>query len=525
MPTDLAADTIASVPLSAITESPTNPRKAFDKAPLTELAEDIARRGILQPLLLRPAPQLAAKAGTYELVFGHRRFRAAKLAGLKLVPAMVRTLSDAEVLEVQLMENLKRADLHPLEAADGYRQLHEVHGLSVEEVAKRVGKSASTIYQALSVSRLGTKQRKAWLAGELGAGVARLLARIPTGKSQDAAFVELADTWQGRALNSVEEAERVTGRFMRPLSKAAFPQDDAQLAAKCGTCIDCPKRSDAQAALFSEVKGPALCLDVGCWDAKLASWWKQQEALGKAGEGPRCLSATMAKETFGKYGGSSVQHGSPYLDLDSKCANDSKGRTWAKLLGKEAKALTVQALSPSGDVVRLVDAKVAQQVLKKAGTLKSEDRVAFTSSSGEKKSKAQVEAARKERAEARLREAVTDELVARCIASIEDKQKDMLDLLPFLARLAAETLGYKARQRRKLQVETTNPEWLDRVEAEAMGDQLGLLLERLLADILSLHHDDDYAPALKRACDVLEVDMGEVEATKRAEFEGAVDEV
>lgn len=120
------------LPLDQIRPCKTNPRTHFDAERDTELAGSIAKHGVLQAILVRP---LNGKAGGYELIAGHRRFAAAKSVNLAAIPALSRTLTDAEVLELQLVENLQRTDLHPLEEAEGYRRLLGMKGYDVGCIA------------------------------------------------------------------------------------------------------------------------------------------------------------------------------------------------------------------------------------------------------------------------------------------------------------------------------------------------------------------------------------------------------
>src|SRR5258707_11420570 len=136
-----------NVPLAELVESTTNPRKTFDEKGLQELAESIRSKGVLLPLLVRPVN------GHYEIVAGERRYRASKLAGRDTVPATVRELSDAECLEVQLIENLLRTDLHPFEEAQGFRALLDREGgaYTVEKISAKTAKAASFIANRLKL--------------------------------------------------------------------------------------------------------------------------------------------------------------------------------------------------------------------------------------------------------------------------------------------------------------------------------------------------------------------------------------
>jgi len=136
---------IQDIPLGKIRESKTNPRRFFDEAKLAELADNIRQHGVLQPILLRPLPE--GEAGTYELVAGTRRYRASKLAKRESIPATVRELTDAQALELQVIENVQRVDVHPLDEAQGYAALIELQPdtYTVECIASRVGRSPAYV--------------------------------------------------------------------------------------------------------------------------------------------------------------------------------------------------------------------------------------------------------------------------------------------------------------------------------------------------------------------------------------------
>src|SRR3954451_9839864 len=134
----LSAETpqrIEFLPVAKIGESKSNPRKSFGD--MTELINSVRTKGVLVPVLCRPAED------GWELVFGARRLRAAQAAGLAEIPAMVREMTDSEVLEIQVIENLQRADVHPLEEGAGFKALHDQYGVAVEELAAKTGKSVA----------------------------------------------------------------------------------------------------------------------------------------------------------------------------------------------------------------------------------------------------------------------------------------------------------------------------------------------------------------------------------------------
>lgn len=156
--------------LSEIEPNRAQPRKDFDDEALSELADSIAQHGVLQPLLVRPIAD-----GGYQIVAGERRWRACRMAGVSEVPAVIRELSDAEVMELALIENLQREDLNSVEEARGYEALMEQYGLTQEAVAKTVGKSRPTVTNALRLLSLPEEILSLLEEGRLSAGHARAL--------------------------------------------------------------------------------------------------------------------------------------------------------------------------------------------------------------------------------------------------------------------------------------------------------------------------------------------------------------
>ena len=164
---------VSEVPLAALRPNPHQPRTEFDPATLNELAESIRAKGVLQPVLVE-----ADRDGTYLIVAGERRVRAAKLAGLQRIPVIVRQFSDQEKLEIALVENVQRADLTPIEEAQAYRKLMEIGTLSQEQIAQRVGKDRSTVANALRLLKLPPEVQEALNRKEITAGHARALLTL-----------------------------------------------------------------------------------------------------------------------------------------------------------------------------------------------------------------------------------------------------------------------------------------------------------------------------------------------------------
>lgn len=171
-PETTATAGLEQIPLDQIDPNPFQPRRAFPEEGLKELAESIRASGLVQPVLLRRA------ATRYQLVAGERRWRAARLAGLEAIPAVVREFTDQETLALALTENLLREDLNPLEAATGLQALQEKHGLTQEEIAARLGWSRSAVANTVRLLRLPAEVRELLASGKLSAGHARALLAV-----------------------------------------------------------------------------------------------------------------------------------------------------------------------------------------------------------------------------------------------------------------------------------------------------------------------------------------------------------
>lgn len=159
-----------TLPISEIVPNRDQPRKTFDEAALAELAQSIEQHGILQPLLVRPMP-----SGSYQLVAGERRWRAAMMCKLTEVPVVIKELSDSEAMELAIIENLQREDLNPIEEAEGLQALADKCGYTQEEIASAVGKSRPAITNSLRLLRLPEEVREMTKNGEITAGHARAL--------------------------------------------------------------------------------------------------------------------------------------------------------------------------------------------------------------------------------------------------------------------------------------------------------------------------------------------------------------
>jgi len=175
---DKNEENVQEVPLDEIKVNLNQPRKHFDEHKLEELAESIKQHGVLQPLILRK------KSSGYELVAGERRWRAARKAGIEKIPAVIKDLSDLDVMEIALIENLQREDLNPLEEAAAYKKLIDEFGMTQEEISKRVGKSRSQIANTVRLLNLEPEIQMLISKEKLTAGHARALLSIEDKKER-----------------------------------------------------------------------------------------------------------------------------------------------------------------------------------------------------------------------------------------------------------------------------------------------------------------------------------------------------
>ena len=196
------SDRVALIPIDSIAPNPNQPRRSLDEAELASLAQSIRANGVLSPILVHAVQSGSAR---YEIVAGERRWRAAEIAGLKEIPALIREVDGSQSLEWALLENLQRADLDPIEEAAGYRQLLDEHGFTQESLSTRLGKARPTVANALRLLSLPDSVQAMVRDRRLSAGHARALAALPRDRAE-----HIARTAVARNL-SVRDVERLAG--------------------------------------------------------------------------------------------------------------------------------------------------------------------------------------------------------------------------------------------------------------------------------------------------------------------------
>lgn len=401
-----ASTYLPDVPVDAIRPSPYNHRKSF--AGLAELADSIREKGLINPPTVRPAPLALKQSGkvdsaAYELVAGERRWRAAKLAGLPTIAVILRPLSDVEVLELQLIENVQRADVHPLEEADGYRDLLDHHGYTAEKIAHKTGKSVAYVYSRLKLCGLEPGVREPFLAGRINASVALLIARIPSPALQARALREVLgeadddddapDELRHRRRGpeamgedgtitaepipmSVREAGlHIQRHYMLRLELATFAPGDADLVPAAGSCTGCVHRTGNQPSLFGDVKGADVCTNPPCYAQKTQAAWEIRAAAARSA-GRRVLDAGESAKVFSAHDSRTVSYRAAYVDPKDPVPGDVTGdwgkqHSWERLLGKKGLAAVPCVLAQDGTGAgrELLDRAAAVKVLAAAGKI------------------------------------------------------------------------------------------------------------------------------------------------------------
>lgn len=266
---------VEEILLDRIQPSKANPRRRLDNLALAELAASIKARGVLQPILVR-----SVNNNGFEIVCGERRWRASRAAGIKSIPARIVNLTDGEALEIAVIENVQRENVHELDEALGYKALIQQDPTlyTVETIAAKVGRSPKYIYGRLKLTELAPYAQTAFYAGKLTAGHAMEIARLQP-KDQDRALTECFPGHRTTAAILKDKDPHPIGvRELRDwiqreihlsLANAPFDVNDPNLLPAAGACVTCPKRSGSNPLLFADtIKRPDVCTDPECFNRK-----------------------------------------------------------------------------------------------------------------------------------------------------------------------------------------------------------------------------------------------------------------
>jgi len=254
------------ISLSLITISPLNYRGKsglVNEESLKELAESIKIHGVIQPVLIRAIPE-----GKYELVVGERRFRASKIVGTKVIPSIICNLSDEEVQEIQIIENLQREDPHPMAEALGIQQLLSLkdNKNTVDDIAKRICKSVAYVYQRIKLCNLTENFREMFFVNKINISQALKIARLDAGSQEDFYNANCKDwkeeDWMVHNFNGRIE------NYQLDLDDAPFNIKDAKLDKKAGACTKCPNNTAVTTSLFPDDSKDARCTNRPCYENK-----------------------------------------------------------------------------------------------------------------------------------------------------------------------------------------------------------------------------------------------------------------
>lgn len=396
------------VPVDVIIPSSTHiqqsRRKRFSQEAILELAASIATSGVINPILVRPFPEeLKAHISPtpkYELVAGERRWLATKRAGLAHIPAVIRPLDDGQVLEAQLVENLQRADLNPLEEAEGYQELKALKGYDAERIGELIGKSKSYVYARMKLNELAHEAREALEQGQLDFSKALLVARFSSAKLQKAAVKKLID-YGGARLAYTRAFELLRDSFMVNLAAAPFAHDDAtffrmvKVPGRRGVeepialpaCTLSISNSANDAELQRDLGSAHMCIDKDCFQTKVAQFWERKRAEAER-TGRTVLSgdeaAAAVPEAYDGFNANYLDLDAPYNDAKFPEPEPGEGATEAEqeawdirsadwepptyrqLLGADV-PLGVLAQSRKGELRELLPLKDARALLKAKG--------------------------------------------------------------------------------------------------------------------------------------------------------------
>ncbi|MFH2114122.1 MAG: ParB/RepB/Spo0J family partition protein [Spirochaetota bacterium] len=219
LPQEKDGDGVRLVETGLVEPSPDQPRKRFDNQSIAELASSIKRHGVIQPLIVEQTP-----SGRYRIVAGERRWRAAGMAGLAVIPVIVREFGREKRLEVALVENVQREDLNPVDEAEAYRQLMEVTRLTQDQVAERVGKSRPAVANALRLLNLPQDAMEAVRSGSVSAGHARAI--LSATKPSDRSLILKRIVDDGISVRETEALAAELNRGATITGKKATPKKD-----------------------------------------------------------------------------------------------------------------------------------------------------------------------------------------------------------------------------------------------------------------------------------------------------------
>lgn len=401
-----------NVEIKRLRESPLNPRKTYPEDELRGLAASMESLGVLQPLLVRPVPATAEfVAGEwvglkhFEVVAGHRRFRAARLAKIAELPVTVRRISDADAKAVMLTENINREDLRPSEEAVTLAEL--VKGLGLEAVAEKVGKLASYVRERAALASLPAWFLAAVDAGLVPVSTATVVARVPGEESREKAAVSVAlghtglgfaDGWRDElfdesgedgptlrsgythVLTQRDAKHLVRTRFSRELKGAPFSRKSLDLVPEAGSCDACPKRAGNDEDLKAEGVRADTCTDPDCYEKKVVAYRAVEVLKAKSKHGAEPVDIDWPRHRSTPKGWCRLDMpvgDSEELNPDGEWSGEKAKQTVGALLatcGMAATPVGVTFHPLTGKATLLVKGKDARRTMERAGLMRKPEK-------------------------------------------------------------------------------------------------------------------------------------------------------
>src|SRR3989344_5540988 len=360
-----AAPADSTLSLSELVRSKTNRQIVEDEA-LLDMAATMKVYGVLQPLLVPrlPAERLqdtfedeATKHATHEIIAGERRFMAARIAGLRRVPVHIVAAHNSNAVVMQLIENLHRADLNPLDEAHGIQLLVDAHSMTRAAVADALRKSLSHVMESLRLLKICPEAIAALKAGTLNRSVALLVAQRPTPALQvEFTRKVLTGGPDGGPLSYRSAKDLAQRNYMTDLTQAPFALDNAQLLPQVGACTQCPKRTGANPELWDKA-GADVCTDTACFADKKEAHYDALKADAQA-KGRKTITGREARELMPTEG--ATPKGYILLDKPKKGGTEPM----REVLGQEVpQGKVVLIETPTGGVVEAVPVRAAGEAL------------------------------------------------------------------------------------------------------------------------------------------------------------------
>ncbi len=520
-PQPVAPSKYITVPLSAIADSPTNPRKSFDKAYIIRLANSIQRQGLLHAPIVVPARVAGVIVpNRYVMVTGHCRKRAFEELKREEIEVKLVDAGEVEQVEKQLIENDEREDLTAMERAEGYQLLHKKHGLSVDAIAERRGKTKAVIYASLKLCELIDAGKKLLREGQKdfhgehqnwNPSCAELVARLPISLQPEVLERAKGGEYSTSLLSFRALKELIRDEYMLDLKDAPFDPKDAQLVPTAGACTNCVKRTGAQSDMFGGEKiGADVCTDRPCHQKKVAAHRaavvKETKETGKV-----VLSAAESKAAL------SGNYSSDYVKLTDK--HYEPGVKTPKTWGEELKATKLEpviAVDSTGRTVKVVKKEDLREALAEAGNKKAAASNDLTVHRHSTPSKPVSEEDRKRaQAEEELHKKVIATATERFVAFIEKNGPTHAALRMVAKSMLSGWEGSAVFERRGLKqgsYDETGKHFEKHFGKAKANELFGLIVERVVDSARDGYGDEaEYSKELAEACELAGVNLAKLE--------------